>query len=413
MGAHRVTERVSDALKLSDWVNAVEGSSTVALNTQAMLLKQQGLDILNLTAGEPEFDTPEHIRQAAHDAIEAGKTGYTPTSGISELRKAVARSLTERTGAEYTADQVVVTSGAKFAIYVAAGALIQPGDEVLIPAPYWVSYPAIVKMFGGKPVPVWGGPDQSYKVTPNDLETARTEKTRGMLFNSPSNPTGAAYSRAETEAIGRWAQEKDLWIISDEIYAELRFDDTPYFSIAAIDADLRARTVIVDGASKAYAMTGWRVGWLAATPELAKAATRVLGQTTSNACSISQWAALAAVAGSHDAVRAMTEEFRRRRDFTYDRLRQIDGLGVTCPDGAFYFFLDVREFLGRRTDKGVTVDSAEALCSYLLDSVGLALVPGEGFGAPGFVRLSFSPGIPVLEDAVGRLKQGLTGLARS
>lgn len=410
MGAQNTADRVTDALRLSSWVESVEGSSTVALNSQAMLLKQQGRDILNLTAGEPEFHTPEHIRQAAHDAIEAGKTGYTPTAGIPELRQAVAKSVSARTGREYAADQIVITPGAKYAIYLTAAAILEPGDEVLIPAPYWVSYPAIVRMFGGKAVPVWAGPEHDFKITPADLEQAWTPRTRGIIFNSPSNPTGAVYSRGETEAVGRWAQEKDVWVISDEIYAELRNSDEPYCSIASLDDDLCARTVVIDGVSKAYAMTGWRVGWLAAAAPLAKAAIRVQGQTTSNATSIAQWAALAAVEGPRETVSEMAMEFRRRRDFAYELLHTIDGLGIAKPEGAFYFFLDVREFLGRKTSGGVAIDSAEALCSYLLDSAGLAMVPGEGFGAPGFMRLSISSSTKTLEAAAGRLRDALNGL---
>jgi len=405
-----VMERTSEALRLSRWIEEVEGSSTVALNSQAQMLKRQGRDIINLTAGEPEFKTPESIREAAHRAIDEGKTHYTPTSGIPELREAVAELLGRRTGRPYRAEEVVVTAGAKFAIYITIAALVEPGDEVLIPAPYWVSYPAIVKMFGGVPVPVWAGLEKGYKVDVDDLERAASKRTRGLIFNSPSNPTGAVYSRGETEALAHWAQQRDLWILSDEIYAELRFRDEPYFSIASVDDDLRHRTVIVDGTSKAYAMTGWRVGWLAANKPLAAATTRVMGQTTSCATSIAQYAALAAVTGPQAEVAEMTAEFQRRRDLTYAELKKIPGLGVTNPDGAFYFFLDVRKFLGRSTPDGKAVDDAEALCSYLLDSAGLALVPGEGFGAPGFMRLSFSPDIPVLRDAVGRLAPALGSL---
>jgi len=395
---------------LSGWISSIEGSPTMALNAQAMALRRQGKDIVNLAAGEPDFDTPEHIRAAAHKALEEGKTHYTPTPGIPELREAVAAWATKRVGRTYKPEQIIITPGTKFAVYMGLAAYIEPGDDVLIPTPYWVSYPPMVKMLGARPVYVWGGIEQDFKVTVDDLDRARTTKTRGLMFNSPSNPTGAVYTAEETRAIAAWCARNNLWILSDEIYVDLRYIDDPHCSIVGVDPRPDDWQVLADGFSKCYAMTGWRLGVLAASAKLAKTAVRLAEQTTSCASSISQYAALAAVNGPQDEVRRMTSEFRKRRDRMRAELIQIKDLGVGLPLGAFYFFLDVRAFFGRLTPNGNEVHSSEALCSYLLESVGVAAVPGEGFGAPGYVRISYASGLDVLLDAARRLRKGFEAL---
>jgi aspartate aminotransferase len=409
MTATTVTEEHTPSL--SRWIKELEGSPTMALHSKAMMLRRQGRDIVNLTAGEPDFDTPEHIRAAAKLALDEGKTHYTPTPGIPELREAVAEWASKRTGKDYKPDGIVVTPGGKFAIYGGLATLVNPGDEVLTPAPYWVSYPPMVRMFGGKPVRVWAGPDQGFKVTPADLERKRTARTRGLIFNSPSNPTGAVYSEPETRAIARWAAEHDVWIISDEIYAELRYSDEPYCSIVGADERPNGWQVLADGLSKSHAMTGWRLGVLASSPAIAAGVSRLAGQSTSCASSITQYAALAAFTGPQDEVRHMADEFRKRRDSLGALLKQIPELGVTEPQGAFYYLLDVQHFVGRRTAKGESVTSSEAIAAYLLDAEGLAVMPGEGFGAPGFIRLSFATSPDVLREAASRLKRALAALA--
>jgi aspartate aminotransferase len=396
---------MQDNLALSKWVQNVEDSATVALNSRALALRRQGRDILNLAVGEPEFVTPQYICDAAHRAIDDGKTHYTPAAGIPELRSAVANLLETRTGREYRPEQVVITAGAKFAVYMGVAALLEPGDQVLVPTPYWVSYLPIIRMYGGEPVCVWAGPERAFKVSVDDLERAFTSKTRGLIFNSPNNPTGAMYSDDETLAIANWAAERNLWVISDEIYAELRFTNGPYRSIAGAEARLNGRTVLADGFSKAYAMTGWRVGWLAAAKPVADAALKIVGQTATCASSISQYAALAAITGPQDDLIRMTEEYRKRRDLSMAGLSKIDGIGITRPDGGFFLFLDVRAFIGRYAPHGKRIDSSRGLCEYLLDTQGLALVPGEGFGAPGFIRFSFSPGVPAIEKAIARMAE--------
>lgn len=388
----------------------VESSPTVALSALAMSMRRKGIDVINLAAGEPDFDTPTAIREAAKRAIEAGHTHYTPAAGLPELREGVARMLSERTGVDFGLEHVAITAGTKFAVYASLAALLEPGDEVLVPAPYWVSYPAMIEMLGGVAKRVWAGPQQGFKVTATDLERARTTRTRGLIFNSPSNPTGALYTQAETEALALWAAEHDVWILSDEIYAELRFCDTPYVSIARCDPRGKDGVVINDGFSKSYAMTGWRLGYVAAAAPLVAGIIRVLEQTTSNASSISQHAALAALAGGKEEVVRMRDAFQARRDSTFDALRAIPDLVLTRPEGAFYFFIDVQAYLSRRLPSGLPVGSSEALCTYLLETYHLALVPGEGFGAPGFVRLSYAADSDTLNRAVARLRTGLAAL---
>jgi aspartate aminotransferase len=394
----------------SHWIEALEGSPTMALHSKALMLARQGRDIVNLTAGEPDFDTPKFIRDAAKRALDEGKTHYTSTPGIPELREAVAAWATQRTGKAYEPTGIMITPGGKFAIYGALATLVNEGDEVLIPAPYWVSYPPMVRMFGGQPIRVWAGPEQNFKVTPDDLDRKHSERTRGILFNSPSNPTGAVYSEAETRAIARWAAKHDVWIISDEIYAELRYTDEPYYSIVRADDRPQGWQVLADGLSKSHAMTGWRLGVLASSPAIAEGVNRLAGQSTSCASSIAQYAALAAFTGPRDDVRHMAAEFRKRRDRFGTQLRQIPDLGVTEPQGAFYYLLDVQAFVGRRTSKGDTLASSDAIAAYLLDAEGLAVMPGEGFGAPGFIRLSFATHQDVLMEAASRLKRALAAL---
>lgn len=388
----------------------VESSPTVALSALAMSMKRKGIDVINLAAGEPDFDTPTSIREAAKKAIDAGHTHYTPAAGLPELREGVAKMVAARTGIPFGAENVAITPGTKYAVYTSLAALVEPGDEVLVPAPYWVSYPAMVEMLAGVPRKVWAGPAQGFKVTATDLERSRTTRTRGLIFNSPNNPTGADYSRAEIEELALWAAEHDVWILADEIYSELRYAGAPFVSIAACDPRGKDGTVINDGFSKSYAMTGWRLGYVAAAAPVVAGIIRVLEQTTSNATSISQHAAIAALACDPGEIARMRDAFRVRRDAVYESLKSIPDLVVTLPDGAFYFFIDVQACLGRNLPSGLPVGTSEQLCTYLLESHHVALVPGEGFGAPGFVRISFAADADTLRRAVERFKAGLAAL---
>ncbi len=394
----------------SGWLMRVESSPTVALSALAMAMRRKGIDVINLCAGEPDFDTPASIREAAKKAIDAGHTHYTPAAGLPELREGVAKVISARTGMTYGAENIAITPGTKYAVYTSLAALIEPGDEVLVPAPYWVSYPAMVEMLGGVPRSVWAGPAQGFKVTATDLERSRTTRTRGLIFNSPSNPTGADYRRTEIEELALWAAEHDVWILADEIYSELRFNDSPFVSIAACDPRGKDGTVINDGFSKSYAMTGWRLGYVAAAAPLVAGIIRVLEQTTSNATSISQYAALAALACDPFEIRRMRDAFKARRDAVYEVLKAIPDIVVTLPDGAFYFFIDVQAYLGRNLPTGLPVETSEVLCTYLLESHHVALVPGEGFGAPGFVRVSFAADADTLRRAGERFRAGLAAL---
>lgn len=395
----------------SGWLMRVESSPTVALSALAMSMRRKGIDVINLAAGEPDFDTPQSIRDAAKSAIDAGHTHYTPAAGLPELREGIARVMASRTGLHFGAQNIAITPGTKYAVYASLAALVEPGDEVLVPAPYWVSYPAMIEMLGGVPRKVWAGPSQGYKVTATDLERSRTTRTRGLIFNSPCNPTGADYTRAEIEELVHWATEHDIWILADEIYSELRFTGTPFVSIAACDPRGLDGTVINDGFSKSYAMTGWRLGYVAASAPLVAGIIRVLEQTTSNATSISQYAAIAALACDPSEITRMRDAFKMRRDTVYEVLKAIPDLGLTRPDGAFYFFVDVQAYLERKLPSGLAVGTSEQLCTYLLESHHIALVPGEGFGAPGFVRLSFAADADTLRRAVDRFRAGLAALS--
>jgi len=404
------TSTVNGVVRPSGWLMRVESSPTVALMSLAMSMRRKGIDVINLAAGEPDFDTPTPIREAAKRAIDAGHTHYTPAAGLPDLREGIARMLSARTGLKYGMENVAVTPGAKFAVYTSLAGLLEPGDEVLVPTPYWVSYPPIVEMLAGFARKVWAGPEQGFKVTATDLERSRTTRTRGLIFNSPCNPTGADYTRAEIEELALWAAEHDVWILADEIYSELRFTASPFVSIAACDPRGKDGVVINDGFSKSHAMTGWRLGYVAGAAPLVAGIIRVLEQTTSNASSISQHAALAALTCDPQEVARMRNAFRERRDAMYEMLRKLPDVIVTLPDGAFYFFVDVKAHLDRKLPSGLPVGTSEQLCTYLLEQHHIALVPGEGFGAPGFLRLSFATDAETLKRAVERLGAGLAAL---
>lgn len=389
-------------MRFSANVEQLKPSATIAVSTLAKKLAAEGRDIINLSAGEPDFDTPEFISDSAIAGIRAGRTRYTPPAGIPELRTAIAAHLGERAGRSLPAEGVVVTAGAKQALFNAIYTLFGPGDEVLVAAPYWTTYPALVSIARATPVEVFGAEDNDFKVTPRDLEAAATGATRGLIINSPSNPTGAVYSLDELAAIAEWCREHDVWLISDEIYRHIHHDDdAPAPGILDLPEEALGPYVLIDGASKGFAMTGWRIGFSFTEPEVAGKLTALQSQMTSNAATPSQMAALAAYTDTDaaaESLRSMGAAFRRRRDLVVRRLQELlPGVPWVHPGGAFYLYFRVDGFF----DSEVT--SATEWCSALLEREGVALVPGAAFGDDRWVRLSFATSDEILEDAFGRI----------
>lgn len=371
---------------LSRRIAALEPSKTLAMSERAGKLKAEGKDVVSMTAGEPDYDTPSHIKRAAVDALEKGYTKYTPSSGIEPLRRAIAEKLRRDNGLSYDPAQVLVSTGSKHAIFNALQATINEGDEVLIPAPYWTSYPEMVKAAGGTPVAVTGDPERAWKVTPERLERAVTARASVVMLNSPNNPTGAVYHEAEVRAIAAFAATHDLWILSDEIYEKLIYSTTPHVSPAAFAAE---RTIVANGLSKSHCMTGWRMGYIAGPRDVVRAAANLQSQATSNPTSISQYAAVAALNGEQGFLRTLLEDYRRRRDQIVGRLRAIAGIRCDEPEGAFYAFPDVSAHYGKRVNGRVIGNSME-FCDALLDVVGLGAVPGAAFGEERSIRLSYA-----------------------
>ena len=397
---------MSHTIKLSRRVATVQPSATLAITARANELKAQGVDIVSFGAGEPDFATPEHIREAAKRAIDQGHTRYTAVPGMPQLRSALAGFLAKRYGLDYAPAEVIVTPGGKFGLYGLFQCLLDPGDEVIIPAPYWVSYPEQVVLSEGVPVIVHAGPEQGFRVTPEQIAAAVTPRTKVLIINSPSNPTGAAYTPEQLRALGEVAIEKDLFVISDEIYSELLYDGFPFASFPTLDPRLRERTAVASGWSKSYSMTGWRMGWVAGPKTLISALSNLQGQSTSNPVSFCQHAAIEAVQGSHDYLDAWIEAFDRRRRFLTSALDAIDGVSCRLPEGAFYVFPDMRGVLDRAW-QGAPLGTCMRLAQFLLEEARVAVVPGEPFGAPGFVRLSYATSDEVIRTGVERIGEAL------
>lgn len=394
--------------RLSTRVRELQPSATVQLGALAKEMQAQGLDVISFALGEPDFPTPEHICEAARKAIADGKTKYTPPAGIPELRQAIARVVETDYGVACSPDQVVVSNGGKHALMNVWQCILEPGDEVVILAPYWVSYPPQVKLCGAVPRIVATSWQDDFQPDIDDIRAAVTDNTAAILVNSPSNPAGAVLAREVVEAIGELALDADCWIVSDEIYRHIVFDGRQHLSPAMLGEEIAARTILVDGASKAYSMTGWRIGWLVAPKELAAAAQRLQGQQTSNPNSIAQWATLAALEGPQECVEHMRREFEKRRDYVIQALSAIDGVQVSKPGGAFYAFPDVSACLdGRLSFEGEAIGSDVQLCSYLLKEALISTVPGSAFGLEGYVRLSFATSMERIEEGVRRLREAL------
>ena len=391
--------------RISKRIAAIAESATLKVDAKAKALQAQGRPVISYAAGEPDFATPSHIVEAAVLAARDPKNHrYTPAVGLPDLREGIAQKTLTDSGTAVSAAQVIVTNGGKQAVYQAFATIVDEGDEVLLPSPYWTTYPEAIALAGGKTVEVFAGADQGYKVTVAQLEAARTAKTKAMLFCSPSNPTGAVYSREEVEAIGRWALEAGIWVISDEIYQNLVYDGIKAYSITEVVPELADRTIMVNGVAKSYAMTGWRLGWMVGPADAIKAAGNLQSHLTSNVSNISQRAAIAALNGPQDEVLAMRESFDRRRKLAVAELNKIPGWVAPTPEGAFYVYSDVRGLLGREWG-GKLISTSLELCDYILDAAEVALVPGEAFGPSGYVRMSYALGDDAIVEGIARLQK--------
>jgi aspartate aminotransferase len=391
---------------LSDTLARVKPSPTIAVTTKAQALKAEGKDVIGLGAGEPDFDTPENIRAAAKRAIDSGKTRYTAVDGIPELKAAICAKFLRENGLTYTPSQISVGTGGKQILYNALMATLNPGDEVIIPAPYWVSYPDMVLLAGGTPVPVVAGIETDFKLTPAQLEAAITPKTKWFIFNSPSNPTGAGYTREELKGLTDvLMRHPHVWVMSDDMYEHLVFDDFKFCTPAEIEPGLHDRTLTCNGVSKAYAMTGWRIGYAGGPVALIKAMGTIQSQSTSNPCSVSQYAALEALSGPQDFLADWRKVFQGRRDLVVSMLNQAEGIRCPKPEGAFYVYPDISGCIGKATPSGTVISNDEVFATALLEETGVAVVFGAAFGLSPNFRVSYATSDEVLRDACARIQR--------
>ena len=395
----------TQSARVSRRVGSIEESATLAVDAKAKALKAAGEDVIGFGAGEPDFPTPEHIVAAAAEACHnPANHRYTATSGLPELREAVAVKTTRDSGLAVKPAQVLITNGAKQAVYNSFAALLDPGDEVLMPAPYWVTYPEAIRLAGGVPVPVPTDESTGFRASIDALEAARSDRTKALLFVSPSNPTGAVYPPDEVEALGKWAAANDLWVVTDEIYEHLVYGNATFTSMPGLVPELAERSIVINGVAKTFAMTGWRVGWMIGPTDVIKAATNLQSHATSNVANVSQRAALAAVTGSLDCVATMRDAFDRRRRKMHELLGAIPGVSCIEPEGAFYAFPSFAGMLGKGWG-----DTTLELAATALEHAKVAIVPGEAFGAPGYARLSYALSDAQLEEGLGRLAKLLGG----
>lgn len=396
-------------MKLAQRVTSIQPSPTLAMNAKAGALRAKGVDIVNFGVGQPDFDTPEHVCRAGIEAIEKGFTRYTPADGMPELKQAVIDKFKRDNGLDYTLDQVIINVGGKHSGYLLMQALLDPGDQVIVPAPYWVSYPPMVILAGGEPVVVPTKEENDFKLTVDELTAAITPKTKAIFLNSPSNPTGSAYSGQELAPLAEACAEAGVIICSDEIYESILFDGRKFTATASVSSKVFEHTVTMNGASKAYAMTGWRIGYMAGPQDLIKATAKIQSQSTSNPCSIAQAAAVAALNGPQDEVVRRCGEFEKRRDYIMDRLLAIAGVTCPRPAGAFYAFPNLSAYYGKSAG-GKTVSGSLDMSDYLLDGAHMATVPGVAFGEDACVRFSFATSIEVIKEGMDRLEKALADL---
>jgi aspartate aminotransferase len=393
---------------LADRLKTLAPSPTLAMQAKAKAMRAEGIDVISFGAGEPDFDTPAHIKQAAIRALERGQTKYTEVGGIPELRAAVCEKLKRDQGLEYRPDEIVVSCGAKHTLYNIVMALVNPGDEVLIPSPYWVSYPEQVRLLDGVPVPVTTTESTGFDLDPAELRKKVTPRTKLVILDSPGNPTGAVFSAEALSEVGRLAVERGLWLVSDECYEVLTYEGR-HVSIATLSPEWKARTIVVNTCSKAYAMTGWRIGYAAGPREIIRAMTDVQSQVTSNPASVAQWAAVEALAGPQDEIAKMVGEFDRRRRVIVAGLNAIPAVSCVMPRGAFYAFPNVSGLYGKRWKGGVLQGSA-AVCAFLLDEARIATVAGVDFGSDDHIRLSYATGLATIQEGLARMDKAVRSL---
>lgn len=400
-------------VKIASRLDPIKPSITLAVTAKAGRMKAEGIDVISFGAGEPDFDTPDHIKAAVREGLDKGVGKYTDVAGLLTLRKAIATEMSRVHNTKIEPENVLVSAGAKHSLFNLFMAMIDPGDEVIIPAPYWVSYPDMVMLAGGTPVILPTKAEDDFAVTAAQVAAACTSKTRAIVLNNPSNPTGAVYTRAQIEALAKVVVEKNILVISDDIYRSLVYAGAEYVSIAGLSQELADRTVLIDGVSKTYAMTGWRIGYTSTTAALApliKAMNKIQGQSTSNATHAAQVATLAALTGTQAPVEMMRTAFDERRIEMTKLLRALPGVACREPKGAFYAFPDLGAYLGKTTPEGKLISSDVELCDWLLETGKVAIVPGSGFGAPGHVRLSYATSMKNIQEGVGRLGRALATL---
>lgn len=397
------------ALTLSRKAAQVKPSSTLAITAKAKELKAEGIDVVGFGAGEPDFNTPDNINEAAIAAIKSGFTKYTPASGTVELKKAVSRKFEEFNGLHYGTDQIVISNGGKHSLTNIFQTIMNPGDEAIIPAPYWLTYPEIVKLCDGVPVYVYGTKDSGYKVTAKQIEDAITDKTKAMILNTPNNPTGMVYSEEELRDIADVAVKKDIYVVADEMYENLIYGDKKHISIASLGEEIYKRTITCSGLSKSYSMTGWRIGYTGSSAEIAKLMGSIQSHQTSNPNSIAQKAALEALQGPQDAMAAMREEFDQRRKYMYERVSQMPLVDALEPEGAFYTFVDFTDVL-EKSYKGVRIGTASRVAQILIEDYKVAVVPCQDFGFDNFVRLSYAISMENIKKGLDRIEEFVSSL---
>ncbi len=395
---------------VSERAKRVKPSPTLAMDTKAKEMKSQGIDVISFGVGEPDFDTPDNIKEAAIKAIRDGHTKYTPVGGIPRLKDAIAEKLLKDNSLSYRREEIIVSCGAKHSLYNIAQAILSPGDEVIIPSPYWVSYPAQVLLNDATPVFVRTREEDGFMVNPDELKEYITERTKAIILNYPSNPTGLGYDRSTLEAIADVAVKSNVCIISDEIYEKILYDGVGHISIASLSEEVKACTIVVNGLSKSHAMTGWRIGYAAGPEDIIKAMTKIQSQSTSNPASIAQWAAVEALNGPQDFITTMVEEFDIRRRFLVEALNKIEGIQCGLPTGAFYVFPNVSGVFGKGYE-GRTIEDSSALALYFLEEAGVALVPGSAFGAEGYIRISYATSMENIRKAVERIGETIEKLS--
>ena len=386
----------------------IQPSATMAIDSLFKQMKADGLDVIGFGAGEPDFSTPDHIKAAGHTAIDNNDTRYTPSSGTVELRKAIAQRLKQDCGVEYDFKQICVSNGAKPCVYVALRALVNPGDEVILPSPYWVSYSELIRMVGGVPVIVHTLEKDGFKITAKELAEAITPKTKAMILNNPSNPTGMMYSSKELEELAQVCVEKDIYVISDEIYYHLVYDNEEFVSFASLGEDVKERTLLINGVSKSYAMTGWRIGYVAANQQIATVISNYLSHCIGSPCAISQKAAVEALSASQKSVEIMRLAFERRRNYMVERMNKIEGVSCIKPHGAFYVMMNIEKLIGKEL-YGQVIYNADDFGTLFLKYGKVAVVPGTSFGAPNFVRWSYATSIENIREGLVRLERFLKG----